>query len=189
MRPRMRRSTFTVPAFASLLTVALIGCGPQPIKSQIAGQWRGPILSTTTRPVRHNSVRVDQYRLTILEDGRFAIGGLAPTQRITYAGQTFTQGRLTFRIIDLEYTPTTSRVTLTFQGRAEADGPVLRGGETRQARLAEDGRLEYRFFGYAMTVGDPDQSSALSHHGMLQRVETSKSPAPTTQPREPTHGG
>ncbi|MCG3179335.1 MAG: hypothetical protein BIFFINMI_01669 [Phycisphaerae bacterium] len=167
----------------ALLTAALAaasaGCSQPTVRSQLAGQWRGAIVSTSTRPAEDKSLRVEDFSLTILPDGRIATVGLLPTGQARRAGQVLRdmgQSGLRVRVEQADYSPTASTVTLTFTGEVDGRSGPVRGGQTQSARLTADGRLDYRFFGYAMTVGDPRTSEAISHVGVLRRVE------PTTQP-------
>lgn len=163
-----------------LAVAALLVTGCQaPAESQLAGRWSGRILSKTSR---EDFRRFEDFELTILPNGRFASVGMFSTSQADKAGDRVPVASppgASACVLDADYTPTSSSVTLAMEADTEEDR--LRSGGTQTAHLREDGRLEYRMFAYVLAIGDPRQSDAISHLGLLSRVPEG---AATTQPAE-----
>ena len=162
-------------AIVSLLPLAgmvlAVGCEPAPVPSQLVGQWQGRVVTSTTRAA---PTEFEDFALTILPGGRFAMVGMIDGSRIDRPGQVvdsvFGPG-LRARVLQVHYATDASSVSLEFNRTADDDTPT-RAGMTQSARLTADGRLEYRSFYYGMAIGDPGRSEGISQIGLLQRVSS-----------------
>lgn len=151
----------------ALLALAIAGCEPaaKPVASQIAGQWRGTIVTRTTQ---HAQATHEDFTLTILSDGRLETTLLIPTAEAQRVGQLLRCGQSAVRVLRADYGPTASYLVLESAGPPTDE--LLRSGWAVSAVLCPDDQLLFHLFSYALSAGSAGLSDAVAQFGMLRRV-------------------